>query len=122
MSYQQPMILFIGSSDQGTQLLNAVEPLGWWVYQPKTTTEALGMYVSFLPDVVVINAEAVPDIAENVCFHLAPIAAEPIVVLSDHDLWSDRVTHHLPANADLSEIIGCIAEITKANWQPEACH
>lgn len=47
MSYQQPMILYIGSSEQGTQLLNAVEPLGWWVYQPKTITEALGMYISF---------------------------------------------------------------------------
>lgn len=71
---------------------------------------------------MVINAEAVPDIAENVCFHLAPIATEPIVVIADHDVWSDRVTHHLPADARVTDIIACIAEITEADWLPEASH
>ena len=118
MSAQHPMILFVGGSEQGTQLLKAVEPLGWWVYQPQNDTEALGMYVSYLPDVVLMDAEVMPEIAEEVYFHLASVQVEPMIVTGGDEVWSDRVTHHLPANASISEIIGCIAETTDADWQP----
>ena len=120
MSYQHPMILFVGSGKRGTQLLNVVEPMGWWVYQPQTANEALGMYVSYLPDVVLMDAEAAPEMVEEVYYHLAPIATEPIIIMADHDGWSDRVTYPLPAQADLTEIIDCVAKITNADWQPEA--
>lgn len=119
MSYQHPMILFVGRGERGNQLLDAVEPMGWWVYQPQTTNEALGMYVSYLPDVVLLDAEAAPEIVEEVYYHLAPMATEPIIVIADHDSWSDRVTYHLPAQADLMDIIDCITKITNADWQPE---
>ena len=119
MSSQHPMILFVGSAEQGTQLQNAVEPMGWWVYQPQTANEALGMYVSYLPDVVLMDAEATPEMVEEVYYHLSPIATEPIIVIADHDSWSDRVTYHLPAQADLMEIISTVTKITNADWQPE---
>jgi len=118
MSSQHPMILFIGSSEQGNDLLNAVEPLGWWVYQPQTDTEALGMYISYLPDIVLMDAQTMPDIAEEVYFHLASVQVEPMIVIGGNEIWSDRVTHHLPANVSINEIIGCIAETTDADWQP----
>ncbi len=118
MSQQHPMILYVGSSDQGTQLLKAVEPLGWWVYQPQNDTEALGMYVSYLPDVVLMDAETMTEIAEEVYFHLASVQVEPMIVVGGDEVWSDRVTHHLPTNASINEIIGCIAETTDADWQP----
>lgn len=120
MSYQHPMILFVGSPEQGTELLNAVEPMGWWVYQPETANDALGMYVGFLPDVVVMDASVTPEAAEEVYFHLASIEADPMIVLGGDSVWSDRVTHHLPADARITEIIGCVAEVTEAEWQPEA--
>lgn len=119
MSYQHPMILFVGSSEKGTELLNAVEPLGWWVYQPETANDALGMYVGFLPDVVMMDAGAAPEMAEEVFFHLNSVEAEPIIVIGGHGAWSDRVSFHLPADARISEIIGCVAEVTEADWQPE---
>lgn len=118
MSDQHPMILFVGSSQQGDQLLNAVEPLNWWVYQPQTDTEALGMYISYLPDVILLNADTEPQMAAEVYFHLASVQVEPMIVIGGDDLWSDRVTHHLPADASITEIIGCIAETTDADWQP----
>ena len=120
MSYQHPMILFVGSSEKGTQLLNAVEPLGWWVYQPETVNDTLGMYVAYLPDIIMMDAEAIPEIVDELYFHLAPVAHEPIIVIAHHERWSDRVTHHLPAEASLAEIIDCVAEITHAEREPIA--
>jgi len=114
MSDQHPMILFVGHQEQGTQLLEAVEPLGWWVYQPQNANEALGMYVSYLPDVILMNADSAPDITEEVYYHLASVLAEPMIVIGGDEVWSDRVTHHLPAGADVSDVITCVAETTGA--------
>lgn len=114
MSDQHPMILFVGHPEQGAQLLEAVEPLGWWVYQPQTTNEALGIYISYLPDVVLMNADAVPDVAEEVYFHLASVLAEPMIVIGGDAVWSDRVTHHLSATTDMSDVIGYVADMTGA--------
>ena len=114
MSDQHPMILFVGHNEQGAQLLEAVEPLGWWVYQPQTANEALGMFVSYLPDVVLLNADDAPDVAEEVYFHLASVLAEPMIVIGGDELWSDRVSHHLPADADASDVIACVSELTGA--------
>jgi len=114
MSDQHPMILFVGHPEQGAQLLEAVEPLGWWVYQPATASEALGMYVSYLPDVVLMDSETMPDVAEEVYYHLASVQADPVIVIGDDEVWSDRVTHHLPGDANVESIVACVAEITGA--------
>src|SRR6185295_2423818 len=110
MSDQHPMILFVGHHEQGAQLLEAVEPLGWWVYQPQTANETLGMYVSYLPDVVLLDADAAPDVVEEVYFHLASVQADPMIVIGNDALWSDRVTHHLPTDASVADIITCVAD------------
>jgi len=114
MSSEHPMILFVGHPEQGAQLLEAVEPLGWWVYQPQTATESLGMYVSYLPDVVLMDAETAPDIAEEVYYHLASVLAEPMIVIGGDELWSDRVTHHLSADVNVEDIIAGVGEATGA--------
>ena len=114
MSDQHPMILFVGSSEAGENLLKAVEPLGWWVYQPETANEVLGMYVSYLPDVVLMDVEAVPDMAEEVYFHLASVQVEPMIVIGGDEVWSDRVTHHLPADVEAADVIACVSEVTGA--------
>ncbi len=114
MSDQHPMILFVGHQEQGAQLLEAVEPLGWWVYQPQNANEALGMYVSYLPDVILMNADSAPDITEEVYYHLASILAEPMIVIGGDEVWSDRVTHHLEAQSHVAEIIAEVGEATGA--------
>lgn len=114
MSEQHPMILFVGHPEQGAQLLEAVEPMGWWVYQAFNASETLGMYVSYMPDVVVMDADALPDVVEEVYYHLASVQAEPMVVIGDDVLWSDRATHHLAAGADSEAIIACVAEAVGA--------
>jgi len=114
MSVQHPMILFIGHHEQSAQLLEAVEPLGWWVYQPENANEALGMYVSYMPDVVLMNAEAAPDITEEVYYHLASVQADPVIVIGGDEVWSDRVTHHLQADVHVAEIIAAVGEATGA--------
>lgn len=119
MSSQHPMILFVGSAQQARDLLAMVEPVGWWVYPAETPNEALGMYVSYLPDVIVLNADTLPEVAEEVYYHLASVEADPLIVIGGHSQWSDRVVYHLPANAKLTEIIGCAAEATDAEWLPE---
>ena len=114
MSDQHPMILFVGHHEQGAQLLETVEPLGWWVYQPQTASEALGMYVSYLPDVILMDADAAPDVVEEVYFHLASVQADPMIVIGSDALWSDRVPHHLPADASIADVITYVADATGA--------
>ena len=114
MSDQHPMILFVGHHERGARLLEAVAPMNWWVYQPQTANEALGMYVGYLPDVVLLDADSAPDMAEEVYFHLASVQADPVIVVGGDGLWSDRVSHHLPSHASIEDVILSVAELTGA--------
>lgn len=88
MSAQHPFILFVGNPGRGEDLLTTVEPLGWWVYTPEDDLEALGMYITFAPDVVVLDAEAAPEIAANVYHHLSSVHAAPLLVLTSDANWN----------------------------------
>lgn len=87
MSAQHPFILFVGNPGRGEDLLNRVESLGWWVYLPEDDLEALGMYITYAPDVVVLDAEAAPEIAANVYHHLSSVHAAPLLVLTSDSTW-----------------------------------
>lgn len=87
MSTQHPNVLYVGDAERGHAFLTSVESHGWWVYIPQDTLQALGMYVAYWPDIIVINADSQPDTATEVYHHLRSINAHPILILTRDLHW-----------------------------------
>src|SRR5690349_10463324 len=103
MSAEHPNILYVGAADEGRALLDAVEPLRWCVYLPEEVREALALYITYFPDVVVLDGESRQ--AEAVYYHLSTLAGDtvPLVIWTNDEgvgaWWDDpyvvRVARHL---------------------------
>ncbi len=91
MSLQHPNILYVGNVAAGKVLLQTVTPDGWWVYQPSETLEALGIYITYLPDITVIDASVQPDFTGEVYEHLRSIQAQPLLVLTNDPTWNAQI-------------------------------
>jgi hypothetical protein len=81
MSQDFPNMLYIGDSQNGLALHSAVESRDWYVYVPKDVMEALGMYVTYCPDIVIIEPTITSDFAKQVYYHLQTVDAEPMLML-----------------------------------------
>lgn len=114
MSQEHPNILYVGSPDQGEALLAAVEPDDWYVYLPTEMLETLAMYVTYSPDVTVIDLSNGSKVAAAVYRHLRSIDASPMLVLTD-EVMPDAYT--LASNSTTSDIIEAVREITQG--EPE---
>lgn len=77
------VILYVGNPDCARRLASLVEAEDWHVLPATQWREALGKYVAYWPDTVVIDAAQSPDLAETVYFHLRSVAADPMLVLAD---------------------------------------
>lgn len=85
MSLQHPNILYVGGQETGRAFSQLVEKANWWVHLPTETLEALGMFVTYMPDIAVIDlSAAAPAFAHSVYAHLLSIEASPLLVLSHH--------------------------------------
>ena len=86
MSAAFPNIVYVGDRDAGHALAAAAETRNWSVYVPVETFEALGMTVSYCPDMVIIDMVARPTMAIEVYYHLRTMTGEPVrILLIDRD-------------------------------------
>jgi len=83
MSQQRLVVLYVGDADTEQWLASCVEPYEGNIYRADALLQVLGMYVSYMPDVVVLDARMAPDLAREVYFHLRTIDAEPLLILDD---------------------------------------
>jgi hypothetical protein len=123
MSAEHPNILYVGNEDEGQALLAAVEPRGWCVYLPEDTMEALGIYITYFPDVVVLDGQLRR--AEEVYYHLSTLPGEtvPMVLLTGNEgmgaWWDDpdvvRVARHL-GHETLIDVIREMTQTGAAVW------
>jgi hypothetical protein len=81
MSQQRLVVLYVGDAETEQWLSSCVEPYEGNVYRADALLQVLGMYISYMPDVVVLDARMAPDLARKVYFHLRTIDAEPILIL-----------------------------------------
>jgi hypothetical protein len=70
MQLLDSLVLYVGNASHGLALETAVEANGGFVYRPTDTLEALGIVVSFMPEVVVLDYQGDTTFAEEVRFHL----------------------------------------------------
>jgi DNA-binding response OmpR family regulator len=92
MSQQHPLILYVGDRAKGRTLLDTALENGGWAYLAEDAAEALGAYVAYTPDAVVLDPQAVPEMAAEVYHHLRSIEAHPIFILTPDRAWDRSVT------------------------------
>jgi hypothetical protein len=80
MSQETPTILYVGDPETGEWLASTLEPLGAYVYLSNELLPALGMFMTYEPGLVILDARALPELAQGVYFHLNSINAESILI------------------------------------------
>src|SRR5215468_11094189 len=84
MSNERLVVVYVGDADTEQCLATSLEPHEGYVYRADELLSVLGMVVSYMPDLVVLDARTAPMLARQVYYHLRTIDAEPILIL-DHD-------------------------------------
>lgn len=78
---QSILMLYVGDAESGERFAQDAQAHGDWAYVAPETLTALGMYITYMPSVTVIDTHE-PHAAE-VYNHLRSIDAGPMVLLSD---------------------------------------
>lgn len=96
-------VLYIGKPDRGDDLQRALNPRGDYVYQPEKLLEALGNYVFFAPQLVIVDVSSGNEIAAEALPHLVEIGAN-LLLLGEAPL-AGEVSTVLPADASVEDIL-----------------
>lgn len=121
MMNQSLNILYIGSHSGGLNFQLATVKQDWQLYLPATSLEALGMYIGYMPNVVIFEGDT--HLALEVFNHLrhvthaSPQLVEAFLVLSDDVVWDAppaTVLHQLPKCATLPELIAGVYRVRQA--------
>lgn len=92
MSPMHPFVLYVGGAGSGRRLLDTALARGAWAYLAQDATEALGAYVAYTPDAVVLDAAALPACAAEAYYHLRSVEARPLFILTSDRAWDVSVT------------------------------
>ncbi|HLA45646.1 MAG TPA: hypothetical protein VJZ27_19510 [Aggregatilineales bacterium] len=100
MSREHPQILYIGDLQRAEAFRMEVESVGWAVFAPSHLMEALAMYISYMPDLIVLDTCAC-GFWEAVYAHLRSVHARPILLLTERSRVFDGVTADFALPADM---------------------
>jgi DNA-binding response OmpR family regulator len=92
MSQQHPFILYVGSLAQGRQFLDVALARGSWAYIAEDAAEALGAFIAYTPDAVVLDPTREAEKAAEVYHHLRSVEARPLFVLTQDRDWDVSIT------------------------------
>ena len=112
MPVQHPIILYVGDPQRGQAFEIWAEAHEWLVYRPQEVMEALGLYITYMPDITILDADALPETVAEVYFHLRSVEANPLLVLThdlDWDIDADEDVYTVSPvinNYELMETIG----------------
>jgi hypothetical protein len=81
MSLQETFIMYVGGTEDGQTIRATAELDGGYVYLPEHMMQALGMYITYLPNVIVVDSAV--SYSEEVIAHLRSVDARPILLLTD---------------------------------------
>ncbi|MBX3001792.1 MAG: hypothetical protein KF893_24925 [Caldilineaceae bacterium] len=115
MSKEMPLVLYAGEEKRGQHLQRITESLGWTVLTATEERQALGMYVFYLPDLIIIDSQYNEEGAKAVLFHLRSVQAQPVLFLvtprSEIAVPSDRNIEVIPSTTEDSMIVLAAAQL-----------
>src|SRR5437016_2849951 len=81
MSAEALEILYVGNVIAGAAFKECFEPLGWNVYIPADRIEALGMFINWMPHLVILDALKDPELVQDVYHHIRTVDETPVIVV-----------------------------------------
>ncbi len=108
---QNLLILYVGDPDAGRALAALIEPLGGYVYLPDSLMQALGMYITYFPQVVVIDMAL--DYAPEALEHLRSVDADPLLLLTDQRVRAASI-YTIPPDAEPEALLHAIEHLADA--------
>ncbi len=117
MSLEHPNVLYVGGVERGQMFQARAEIMGWHVYQPLDTLEALAMHVFYYPDITVIDTVEKCGMGTEVYFHLRSARARPLLILAREDhlnRWAvpdESTVRVLPNTIGDDDLIAVISEL-----------
>ena len=112
MSEKLLQVMYVGGADSVSALQETVDTSVWTIFHPQELLESLGMYVTYFPDVVIIEDDIRNEIAYEVYMHLRSIEAENLLILTDHpgswEIPPETGIRTLPRYSNAQEIVDFI--------------
>lgn len=100
------LILYVGTPDAGREFAAAAEACDDYAYLPDSLMQALGMYITYFPHVIVIDMAC--DYAAEAYKHLRSVDAAPIFLLTDERVHLATV-RALPRATSAAALLAAIA-------------
>jgi hypothetical protein len=109
------LILYIGKPEQGQAVAAAAALHNSYAYLPETLMDALGMYITYFPDIVVIDMSV--DYAQEAFDHLRSVDAEPVVLVGGKPMRSTSV-FSVPSHISAEALIDALERFGKPKSVP----
>jgi hypothetical protein len=104
------LILYIGNPERGQALAALAETQNNYVYLPETLSQALGTYITYFPQVTIIDMSV--DYAEEALDHLRSVDARPLVLLGNRYIRSASV-YTLPGHVSSEALLDALDRTTE---------
>ena len=104
MSAEMFEILYVGNPVAGEAFKECLEPLGWNVYVPANRMEALGMFITFVPHLVILDALINPVLAKDVYHHIRTVDSTPVIAVGTFGEDECETTRAVPAYTPMSTL------------------
>ncbi|MCC6804065.1 MAG: hypothetical protein IT319_14380 [Anaerolineae bacterium] len=112
---KQSLILYVGEREAGEALAARVEQDGGFVYLPESLMQVLGMYITYFPEVIVIDMSL--SYADEIYRHLRSVDAAPIILLTDEHIRSTSV-FALPRASSAEAVVEMLERVLQPQRVP----
>src|SRR5262249_25938043 len=102
------LILYVGEQEAGKAFAAAAEARGHYAYLPENMMQALGMYITYFPEIVIIDMVTVH--ANDVLDHLRSVDAKPIILLTDKYVRSTEI-FTLPRDLSADALVTALEQL-----------
>src|SRR5579859_1705964 len=97
-------ILYVGNPVAGESFRACVESFGWTVYVPVNRLQALGMFIDYIPHVVILDTLQDPALTRDVYFHMRTVDTTPVIFLGTSSEFADDTTRTLLPSVPMSTL------------------
>ncbi|HLY28575.1 MAG TPA: hypothetical protein VKQ72_19670 [Aggregatilineales bacterium] len=111
MSAETLQILYVGNAMDSQTFKECAEGQGWYVNAANTRLQALGMFINYFPQVVVLNALTDPGLIEEIYEHIRSVDSTPVIILATEWGMVDGATRVVRPDIPFSTLTFVIQEL-----------